>query len=1190
MIAKKRHFFTKTLILIFFTAIFGSIQLSVFCFEPYEVHTIKPLNWDSLFIYMWNNEGRNNAEWPGEEIEKPASDGWYSYAIERPIDGLIFNAGSEGPQTADLRRHSEGWYSIRSGRWHDSVPEQREMIKTESILPSPIIEGPNVTFNFSSSAHQIYVAGDFSEWELLPLDSQEDNHWHLTLNTGYGDFAYAFAMKHAPGEDLSWHLDPSNTETVAGPYGADSRLRVPVFYIDVPAFFPTTEPVSLNAYLDDIEVSAEWSVSPDLEGISIEDEIFSVEEEYVDKLEGKSIIVRADYEGYTDSSEVILHKELYTFTINYYRYDEDYRNWNLWLWIDGEDGQEYAFNKDMQEGFYQGQHILPASEVNIIPRRGHWEDQETARRAKVQEGNEVEVWLIQDVEEVYYSMKDADTRPRIFAALLDARDILNAALSEEVTDAQLENFRLRKKDTDEEISISVSPVFGYPERIEVKIEEPEKIDVRELYILESDDFIGTEVTMRTVLDDDKFYHNDWLGIRYSADSTSFRVWAPTAQKVQLALYNTTTREEYDQHGNIPDNTNHDNLYDMERHDNGVWETLVENDLDGKFYMYKVHFANGKTHYAKDPYAIAVAPNGQRSAVVDLSQNQPENWKDYDRPRHERWTAGIIYELHVRDFSIDKDSGISKENRGKYLAFTEEGTQGPGDVQTGIDHLQELGITHLHLLPVYDFRSVNELTVDDPDSDDPKFNWGYDPHNFNVPEGSYASDVWNPAVRIKEFRKMVQALHKAGIEVIMDVVYNHTYEIDNGPFEKVVPGYYYRTDERGRFTNGSGCGNEVASERPMVRKYILDSLHHWAKQYNIDGFRFDLMGLIDITTMEKAVNMLHEEFHEHMLVYGEPWAAGPTPLPGEEMTLKGTQRGKNFAVFNDHFRNAIKGGSDDRSKGFATCLHNMESTIIQGIMGALDDFTDCPTETINYVTCHDNLALWDKVIRTRHQEEDEGFVHIHEGRLAGEDAEKFNSIEEAVTSKSTPYHKLENIDDPIEIMNNETVRRAVLCNGIVLTSQGIPFLHAGVETLRTKFGDHNSYRSPDIINKLRWERKERFKPVFDYYRGLITLRRNHPAFQLNCPELIRNHILILEAEDKVIMYMISGQPLDEIWENIIVIYNANHHDIELTLPEGHTWNVVVDYQYAGIEVLRTVEEEFVRVPSYSMKVLHDQPAQ
>jgi pullulanase len=492
-------------------------------------------------------------------------------------------------------------------------------------------------------------------------------------------------------------------------------------------------------------------------------------------------------------------------------------------------------------------------------------------------------------------------------------------------------------------------------------------------------------------------------------------------------------------------------------------------------------------------------------------------------------------------------------------------------------LKALGVTTVHLLPSYDFKTVDELKVDDPASTAAKFNWGYDPQNYNVPEGSYSTNPSDPGVRITEFKEMVQALHDQGIRVVMDVVYNHTFSIDGGPFNKIVPGYYYRTTDAGSYTNATGVGNEVASERPMVSKYIVDSVKYWAEEYNVDGFRFDLMGLIDIDTMKKVTNELHEQVDPSLIVYGEPWDMGPTTLPQEKKTIKGTQKDQGFAVFNDDIRGAIKGDSDGSGKGFATGQPGLEVSIVTGMKGATDSFASRPSESINYITAHDNLNLWDKIIATQGKNAELGMLNLKDGELVGG-----GSIEAAVAS-AQPY---KGVGSGETVFDNETVRRSLLANGIVLTSQGIPFLHAGDEMLRTKYGDHNSYRSPDVINQISWSNVDNFNKVFDYYQGLIELRKNHPAFRMSSKEAIAANLQVLKSDGNVVSFELKNYANGDTWKNIVVIYNANNSDQTVTLPSGSEWNIVVNDKSAGIKKLGSPVAGSVSVPKLSVMVLYD----
>jgi pullulanase len=667
-----------------------------------------------------------------------------------------------------------------------------------------------------------------------------------------------------------------------------------------------------------------------------------------------------------------------------------------------------------------------------------------------------------------------------------------------------------------------------------------------------------------------YYEGEDLGCCYAEKGSMFKVWAPTASLVSLVIYIDSGR--YNELGQVTEHNEGTEIV-MIKDIDGVWSSYCAGDLKGKFYMYKTEFADGKVHYVVDPYAKAVSANGARTAIIDLQSSDPLGWDEDVKPPLCHHTDSILYELHVRDFSIHSDSGLV--NKGKFKAFTELGLKDISGNTLGIDHLEELGVTHVQLMPIFDFKTVNELNIDHSGALFPDYNWGYDPQNYNVPEGSYASDASDPIIRIVEFKEMIQALHRKGIRIIMDVVYNHTYLVEGGPFEYIVPGYFYRTDDAGNITNGSGVGNELATERPMVRKYIKDSLHYWAKEYHIDGFRFDLMGLIDTMTMIEITHELHEEVDGSILIYGEPWTGGFSPLT--QQTLKGTQKGRLFSVFNDHFRTAIKGDSDGSGRGFATGEYGKEWEILKGVRASIHDFTEAPMETINYVTVHDNLNLWDKVLTTEGLRNEAGMLDTFGGLRADRMEVKF--------AKTADTYKSVNRKNPL---TSDTVRRSLLANGIILTSQGIPMIHAGDEMLRSKFGDHNSYRSGDWINGIRWGNKKKFQAVFQYYRGLINLRKSHPAFRMQTREQIEKHLVVIRCSGNVVAYQLKDHANGDQWSNIVVIYNGNKDMVEVDLSEsGADWNVVVNDHEAGTLCLDRILGNAVTVSRLSIMVLYQE---
>ncbi|MCR8657151.1 type I pullulanase [Paenibacillus endoradicis] len=885
-------------------------------------------------------------------------------------------------------------------------------------------------------------------------------------------------------------------------------------------------------------------------------------------------------EGVTTAQNVTFRTEqdpttLNTYNIHYFRYDGKQLDWDMWLWGDGYPPTAVPFTGVDANGFATATVSAYDNQLKVITRPGNWDSQEVERLLKMTTGQRsVDLWMIQGDPTVYTRSEDADVSARVKVAFADSLTKINVTTTHEVAANQVANFSLYNVTDDVVVPTTATKLSATSYQLTTAANS---VDVKDEYEVHHTALSSSKVTMRKILDDNKFFYNGTdLGLTYGTTDLTFKVWAPTATKVSLALYN--NEGDYNAEGDVIDQTNSNQQLLMTEGSNGLWSINQPNTIAAKYYMYKVEFADGTVNYAVDPYAKAVSANGGRTAILNLDSTNPSNWNNDTKPPMINPTDAILYELHVRDFSIADDSGVSDENKGKYAAFTEDGLVDQAGNKLGVDHLAELGITHLHLMPAYDFKTVNELTVDDPDSTDSKFNWGYDPQNYNVPEGSYATDVTDPSIRITEFKQMVQALHDKGIRVVMDVVYNHTYDIDNGPFDNVVPGYYYRTNIDGTFSNGSGVGNEIATERPMVRKFIKDSVRYWAEEYNVDGFRFDLMGIIDTTTMAEITEELHNEVDPTLLVYGEPWMGGSTPLAGSDQTLKGSQKDLNFAVFNDNFRSAIKGDSDGDSKGFATGELSSITGIMNGINGAINDFTNSPSETINYVTAHDNLNLWDKVARTQGLFSEMNMINIVNGVLAGG-----GNIDDAVAA-AKPYIKVNEAD----VLSDETVKRSLLANGIVLTSQGIPFIHAGDELLRSKYGDHNSYRSPDSVNQINWSNKDRFTEVNDYYSGLIALRKAHPAFRMTTKADINNNLKVLQSKDGVVAYQLKNNANYDEWKNIIVIYNGNKTDAAVNLPVAvNGWNVVVDNKQAGTTVIDTVTTSQVVVAGLSMMVLYDE---
>ncbi len=605
-------------------------------------------------------------------------------------------------------------------------------------------------------------------------------------------------------------------------------------------------------------------------------------------------------------------------------------------------------------------------------------------------------------------------------------------------------------------------------------------------------------------DDYPVYEGSDLGLQYKPERAVFKIWSPTASQVRVKLF----REG---EGGKPLV-----VRPMKKGENGIWTADFEEDLAGKFYAFQV-FIDGKwLNEVPDPYAKAVGLNGKRAMVVDLQKTNPENWQKDVRPPLKNFTDIILYELHVRDLSTHPSSGI--EHKGKFLGLTERGTTNPAGESTGLDHIKELGVTHVHLLPSFDFKSIDEAHLSEN-----KFNWGYDPQNYNTPEGSYSTDPSDGAVRIREFKQLVKTLHDNGLRVIMDVVFNHTGDTESSNFNQLVPGYYYRQDTTGSYSNASGCGNETASERPMMRKFILESVRYWAEEYHVDGFRFDLMGIHDIETMNAVSETLHR-IDPTIFIYGEGWTAGASPLPDESRALKkNTFKLNGVAAFSDDMRDAIKGNVFQAdAKAFISGMPGLEESVKFGVVASTKhpqidyekvNYSDAPwanepSQAINYVSCHDNHTLWDRLLNSCQGEPEK-----------------------------------------------ELIKMDKLANTIVLTAQGVPFLHAGVEFLRTKNGVENSFESPDSINQIDWGRKTKYFDVFEYYQNLIHLRKNHPAFRMPTRELIVKHLHFLDIqEDNLIGYLLEDYANGDGFDNILVFYNGNEASKEVRLPKGN-WTVI-----------------------------------
>lgn len=605
---------------------------------------------------------------------------------------------------------------------------------------------------------------------------------------------------------------------------------------------------------------------------------------------------------------------------------------------------------------------------------------------------------------------------------------------------------------------------------------------------------------------------------YQQGKTEFRLNAPTAATLRIYDNGSDTKAA--------------KTVKMKKTSNGEWVATVKGNLKGKFYTFDT--GNGE---CPGVFAKAVCVNGNRAAIVDMADTNPEGWANDVRPSLNSPCDLVIYELHHRDFSIDASSGL--ENKGKFLALAEP---------KAIEYLKRLGVNAVHILPSFDFASIDETRLDQP-----QYNWGYDPKNYNVPEGSYSTNPYKPTRRIKEFKTMVMALHKAGIRVILDVVYNHTFNIKDSNFQRISPDYYYRKTADGKYSDGSGCGNETASEKPLMRTYMTESVKYWVNEYHIDGFRFDLMGVHDIETMNQIRHEVNN-IDPSIYIYGEGWSAGSCAYPTEKLAMKANaQKLDGIGAFSDEMRDALRGPfSDDHKGGFLAGVSGQEESIKFGIVGAIQHpqvdmtkvnyskapWTNSPSQMVSYVSCHDDMCLTDR-LRT-----------------------------------SMPG-----------INTDELIRLDLLAQTAVFTSQGVPFMLCGEEMLRDKKGVANSYRSPDNINHLDWNNLKKYPEVFDYYSGLIALRKAHPAFRLGNAEALRQHLEFLSAPSGVVAFRLKNHAGGDAWNDIIVILNANRTAQTINIPMNQYTAVVKDGVVKAEGIGDTINADKVEVAAQRAMIIY-----
>lgn len=846
-----------------------------------------------------------------------------------------------------------------------------------------------------------------------------------------------------------------------------------------------------------------------------------------------------------------------TLVIHYYRYDGIYTDFNMWIWENepvSRGGIQHNFdvtNVGDYGVYYElnlTQDYATATRLGIIIKRGGWDGYREIGGDRFIKLSDVEV--VGGVGHAYFVEQDIriglsqadlennipDYREKILTVAFDPEQRIVANLTHIPTGFEVyENGVLKQSSTtaptSKTLTISVS-----------------NIDISKTYTLRAyfgeDRYSEQIVSLQNLYDTHAFEslytYDGTLGVSFENGKTIFRLWAPLSESVKLNLYN-QGHPLYNDQGQSNEERTPFQTVDLERIENGAWEAILEGDFNFKYYTFSVT-NNGVTNEVTDPYAYSTGANGQRGMIVDFNQLNPQGWAYADRPDTiERFTDYIVYELHVRDLTTHSSWRGNESYRGKFMGLTQSGTTFTGSgvtVSTGLDHIVELGVNAVQLLPIFDFGYVDEIQVALNPNYPNVFNWGYMPMHFNTLEGSYATNPFDGRVRIQEFKQVIMALHERDIRLIMDVVYNHSGESETSNFHKIVPGYYHRLTPTGGFSNGSGTGNEMASERSMMRKFMIDSLEFWATEYNLSGFRFDLMELHDVETMNQIRAML-DDIDPTIIVYGEPWMGGTSPLPNNVRAGKqNLYQMEGIGAFNDVTRDAIKGSvfiANERGWVQGNTSQYTVQAIKYGILGGVshpsltqvNEWHLDPNKTINYVTAHDNNTLYDKL------------------RLTG-----------------------------ISISN--TVPLQIQSNAIILTSQGVSFLHAGVEMMRSKplpngGFDHNSYESPDSVNQLRWDRKAQYNNVFEYYKALIEIRKTYQShFSINDADEIRDRVHFLETSDalQAIAYRIDGL---ENQPEIIVMHASRPQggiaSVELTAGKSYKMLTYVDdFNLDGIETV------------------------
>ena len=823
--------------------------------------------------------------------------------------------------------------------------------------------------------------------------------------------------------------------------------------------------------------------------------------------------------------QIVRADEGVTIRLHYHREDGDYAPWDVWSWSDGGEGAGYPFEED--DGEMVATIPVPAgvTKIGYIIRTEDWtKDVDMDQFIDVSEviSGTVDVYVESGVEgeEKEYG-DDVVTGTKLKNAAYDGANTVTVLFTGELDAEQEKSFYVTGRQGDVEVTEVTLSEKASDTEYYYNLTIKEELDPFRNYRLGFEDqeyAINMPIIYSTDEFEDKYtYTGDDLGATYTKEKTTFRVWAPTAEEVYLNLYESGKDWEDDLIEKIP----------MTADENGTWVATVDGDMAGTYYTYTA-IIDGLNIEACDPYARTTGVNGKRAMVIDLPSTDPEGWDNDANPHaNEPVNDAVIYELHVRDFSVSEAGNIA--DAGKYTAFTHTGTKTEGGNATGMDYIKDLGVTHVHLLPFYDFGSVDENS---PTSE--QFNWGYDPVNYNVPEGSYSTDPYNGQVRVSEAKQMVKAFHDNGLSVVMDVVYNHVYSGKDFCINRLVPGYFSRINADGTYSNGSGCGNDTASERSMVRKYIVDSVCYWADEYHIDGFRFDLVGLLDVDTINEIVTEVHKT-HPDVIFYGEGWSMN-TDMTKENVTLATQQssaKTPGFAYFNDNIRDGLKGSVFNTAEtGWVSGSKGKERQLQASFM-ANESWSKDPTQIVQYASCHDNNTLFDRIATAR-QDLDE--------------------------------------DTRIKMSN--------LAASYYLMAEGIPFMQAGEEILRTKEKedgsyDSNSFSSGDEINCIKWETLDdpKYQANLEYYKKLIAFRKEHGLLRLNSEDEVTKRVTPIDGLDaNVIAFHLDNSDRGvegESAEGIFLAYNPNMEETTVNLPEGN-WKICIDSDNSSKTVSGTIK--------------------